>query len=213
VDLASLSEADLVPRRVASALGVAESPGRTSAELLVEYLGPRETLVVLDNCEHVLEGCAPLADVLLRACPGLRLLATSREPLGVAGEVSWPVPPLSLPDPGLARAAATLLRYEAVRLFVERANAVVSGFALTEENAPAVAALCARLDGMPLAIELAASRVRMLSARQIRSCWRERGRAWPSSNATATRMPTKCSAPTSSSLPPCRPWRGWASCP
>ena len=103
----------------------------------------------------------------MHTCPGLRLLATSREPLGVAGEVSWPVPPLSLPDPNGGRALDDLLRCEAVRLFVERANAVVPGFTLTQENAPAVAALCARLDGMPLAIELAASRVRMLSAGQI----------------------------------------------
>ncbi|MBA2534877.1 MAG: tetratricopeptide repeat protein [Rubrobacter sp.] len=167
MDLASLSEAYLLPQRVASTLDVVESPGLPTSELLVEYLEPREALLILDNCEHLLEGCAPLANSLLRACPGVRILATSREPLGVAGEVSWRVPPLSLPDPGLAQAPDDLLRCEAVRLFVDRANSVLPGFMLSESNAPAVAALCARLDGMPLAIELASSRVKMLSAGQI----------------------------------------------
>jgi hypothetical protein len=167
VDLAPLPDANLVPRRVASALGVAESPGRATAELLVEYLKSREMLLVLDNCEHLVEECASLADVLLHACPDVRILATSREPLGVAGEVSWPVPPLALPDVGRGRTPDDLLRFEAVGLFVERAGAVVPGFVLTEEDAPAVADLCARLDGMPLAIELAASRVRILSVGQI----------------------------------------------
>ena len=167
VELASLSGEDLVLRKVASTLGVAESPGRPTSELLVDYLESRKTLLVLDNCEHLVEACASLADVLLHACPDVRILATSREPLGVGGEVSWPVPPLALPDSGRVRAPDDLLRYEAVGLFVERAGAVVPGFVLTEEDAPAVAEVCARLDGMPLAIELAASRVRMLSAKQI----------------------------------------------
>jgi predicted ATPase/DNA-binding CsgD family transcriptional regulator len=165
VHLASLSDPELVARRIASALGVAEAPGRTSTELIVEYLEPRETLLVLDNCEHLVEGCAELSYTMLSTCPDLRLLATSREPLGVAGEVSWPVPPLSLP--GLRHAPEDLLRCEAVRLFVERANAVVPGFALSENNVSAVAGLCAGLDGMPLAIELAASRTRTLSPGQI----------------------------------------------
>jgi predicted ATPase/DNA-binding CsgD family transcriptional regulator len=168
VELAALSDPDLVPQRVASALGVRETPGRRVDELLVEYLGPKAMLLVLDNCEHLVEGCAGLADALLRACPRLRLVATSREPLGVAGEISWPAPPLSLPDTADdVRALGDLLRYEAVRLFVERAAAALPGFALTAENAPAVARICERLDGMPLAIELAASRVRALSPRQI----------------------------------------------
>ena len=167
VDLASLSGRDLVPRKVASTLGVSESQGRQTSELLVDYLGSQEVLLILDNCEHLVEACASLADVLLRACPDVRILATSREPLGVAGEVSWSVPPLSLPDAGRVQTPKELLRCEAVGLFVERVGAVAPGFALTEENAPAVADLCARLDGMPLAIELAASRVRMLSVGQI----------------------------------------------
>jgi non-specific serine/threonine protein kinase len=107
--------------------------------------------------------CASLTDILLRACPGVRILATSREPLGVGGEISWPIPPLSLPDTGCEQAPSKLLRCEAAGLFVERAGTIAPGFALTRENGPAVANLCARLDGMPLAIELAASRVRLLS--------------------------------------------------
>jgi predicted ATPase/DNA-binding CsgD family transcriptional regulator len=167
VELASLSGRDLVQRKVASTLGVAESPGRQTSELLVDYLGSQEALLILDNCEHLVGACASLADVLLRACPHVRILTTSREPLGVAGEVSWSVPPLSLPDTGRVQTPKELLRCEAVGLFVERVGAVEPGFALTDENAPAVADLCARLDGMPLAIELAASRVRMLSVGQI----------------------------------------------
>jgi predicted ATPase len=167
VDLASLSGRDLVPRKVASTLGVAESQGRQTSELLVDYLGSQDVLLVLDNCEHLVESCASLADVLLRACPHVRILATSREPLGVEGEISWPVPPLTLPDAGRSQTPKELLGCEAVGLFVERVGDVAPDFALTEENAPAVADLCARLDGMPLAIELAASRVRMLSVGQI----------------------------------------------
>ncbi len=170
VELAALADPDLVPQRVTSALGMREVPGRWVIELLVEHLKPKEMLVVLDNCEHLIDGCAGLADALLRMCPRLRLVATSREPLGVAGEISWPAPPLSLPDtvsPEGTRALEDPLRYESVRLFVERAAAALPGFALTEENAPAVARICERLDGMPLAIELAASRVRALPPRQI----------------------------------------------
>jgi predicted ATPase/DNA-binding CsgD family transcriptional regulator len=167
VELASLSGPELVQKKVASALGVADSPGRQTSRLLVEYLESKEVLLVLDNCEHLVEECAELADVLLRTCPDVRILATSREALGVAGEVSWPVPPLSLPDTQRGQTMEHLLRCEAVGLFVERAGAVAPGFALTGENGQAVANLCARLDGMPLAIELAASRVRMLSVGQI----------------------------------------------
>jgi predicted ATPase/DNA-binding CsgD family transcriptional regulator len=169
VDLASLSDADLVPQRVASAIGVPEVPGRRTTDLLVAHLGIKDVLLILDNCEHLIDACAELADTLLRTCPGVHLLATSREPLGVAGEVSWPVPPLSLPEPGQDPTAGDLLRFGAVRLFLERANAASPGFALTEGNASAVAALCARLDGMPLAIELAASRAKVLSPDQILS--------------------------------------------
>ncbi len=167
VELASISEPDLVPAAVAQALSLREAQDLSPIEALVEHLAPRRTLVVLDNCEHLVEGRAVLADTLLRACPDLEILATSREPLRISGESSWPVPSLSLPDSRERLLSAELMRYEAVRLFVERAKAVDSGFALTERNAAAVARLCRGLDGIPLAIELAAARTRVLSAEQI----------------------------------------------
>ena len=167
VELASLSDPKLVPGAVASALSVREAPDRSPTEVLVEHVEPRKMLLVLDNCEHLVEECAVLADALLRACPDLGILATSREPLRIAGESSWLVPSLSLPDPRHLPPTAELARYEAVRLFVERAKAVDAGFELTERNASAVAQLCHRLDGIPLAIELAAARVRVLTVEQI----------------------------------------------
>jgi predicted ATPase/DNA-binding CsgD family transcriptional regulator len=167
VELASISDPELVPRAVASALGISEAPELSPTEALVDNLKDRRALLVLDNCEHLIEACADLADVLLATCPDLKLLATSREPLRVQGETNFMVPSLSVPDPGLSIATGELADYEAVRLFVERASAVDSGFALTERNAPAVARLCDRLNGIPLAIELAAARTRVLSVEQI----------------------------------------------
>jgi predicted ATPase/two-component SAPR family response regulator len=167
VELASLSDPALVPQAVASALGVREQPRRPMTETLLDHLRPKKLLLVLDNCEHLIGACAGLADGLLRACPELRILATSREPLRIDGETVWLVPSLSLPDPRHRPPVDELPRYEAVRLFAERAGAALSSFALTEENAPAVARLCRRLEGMPLAIELAASRVKVLSVEQI----------------------------------------------
>ena len=167
VELASVSDPELVPRAVASALGVPEAPDLSPTGALVDNLKGRMVLLVLDNCEHLVEACVDLADVLLATCPELKLLATSREPLRVAGETNFMVPSLSVPDPGLSLATVELADYEAVRLFVDRASAVDSGFALTERNAPAVARLCDRLDGIPLAIELAAARTRVLSVEQI----------------------------------------------
>jgi predicted ATPase/DNA-binding CsgD family transcriptional regulator len=168
VALAPLSDPELVPQAVGSALGAREAPGRTPTEALVEHLEAKKALLIVDNCEHLVGACAKLSDVLLRSCPGLKILATSREALGVAGEVSWAVPPLSSPAPDSAPPAAEGLgRYEAVRLFLERAKAAVPSFGLTEENAPAVARLCRRLEGIPLAIELAAARTKVLSVGQI----------------------------------------------
>lgn len=167
VSLSSLSDAGLVPNAVASALGISETPDRALTEALLAFLEAKGLLLVLDNCEHLVGACAGLADELLRSCPDLKVLATSREPLGVAGEVSWPVPPLSLPDSERGQAPEDLLRSESVRLFVERARATAPDFTLTEENASAVVGLCQRLDGMPLALELAAARVRMFSPAQI----------------------------------------------
>jgi non-specific serine/threonine protein kinase len=167
VDLAPLSDPELVARTVASAVGVAEAPDLSPFEALIEHLKSRKTLLILDNCEHLVEECAELADTLLRTCPELEILATSREPLRVAGESSWQVPSLSLPDAGRSTPVSELAGYEAVHLFVERAQAVEAGFTLTEDNAPAVARLCQKLDGIPLAIELAAARSRVLSVEQI----------------------------------------------
>src|SRR5262249_44188364 len=124
-------------------------------------------LLVLDNCEHVLAACAELAEILLRRCPNLRILATSRERLGITGERTRRVPSLSLPDARSLPAPEDLMRYEAVRLFVERATESNPEFRLTHRNAHAVAEVCTRLDGIPLALELAAARVKVLTAQQI----------------------------------------------
>jgi predicted ATPase/DNA-binding CsgD family transcriptional regulator len=167
VQLAPLSDPNLVPQAVASVLGVRETPGTPLAETLVDYLKPRNVLLVLDNCEHLIGACASFAEALLRRCPDLRVLATSREALGVAGETLFDVPPLSLPDPHHLQAAEGLPHYEASRLFVERARMVRPDFSVTGGNAMTIAQICYRLDGMPLAIELAAARIRVLSVDQI----------------------------------------------
>jgi len=152
---------------VASVLGVREQPACSLTETLSDHLRARKPLLVLDNCEHLIEACADLAEALLRSCPELRVLATSREALGILGEVAWPVPSLSLPDLRRLPAVESLPQYEAARLFVERAVAVKPTFALTEENAASVAQVCYRLDGIPLAVELAAARTKVLSVGQI----------------------------------------------
>jgi predicted ATPase len=146
---------------------VRETPGTPLVRALVGHLEPRETLLVLDNCEHLIEACARLAETTLKSCPRLRVLATSREALRVAGEALFAVPPLSLPDPRRLPAADNMHRYEATELFVERAKTVKPDLAFTEHNAMAVAHICYRLDGIPLAIELAAARAKVLSAEQI----------------------------------------------
>jgi predicted ATPase/DNA-binding CsgD family transcriptional regulator len=167
VELASLADSSLVPQAVASTLGLREQPGRSPTEVLSYYLGSRKVLLVLDNCEHLIEACAELAEALLHSCPELRILATSREALGITGEVAWLVPSLSLPDLRRLPAVESLPRYESARLFVERAVAVKPSFVLTEQNAVAVAQVCYRLDGIPLAIELAAARAKVLPVEQI----------------------------------------------
>jgi non-specific serine/threonine protein kinase len=156
VELAALADPRLVPEAVAATLGIREQPGRALVQTLAERLGPKHLLLVLDSCEHLVDACAALADHLLRACPELRLLATSREPLRIPGETTWRVDPLALPP---ARAAVEQVAdTAAVRLFVERARAVMPTFGLTERTAGPVAALCRGLDGLPLALELAAAR-------------------------------------------------------
>jgi predicted ATPase/DNA-binding winged helix-turn-helix (wHTH) protein/class 3 adenylate cyclase len=167
VDLAPLADGALVPQAVAAAVGVPEMPGQELAATLADTLRPRALLLLLDNCEHVVDACAHLAAGLLRAAPRLRVLATSREPLRAVGEAVYRVPPLAAPGPGQAEPPERVAAYPAVRLFVERARAVRPGFAVTAGNAAAVAHICGRLDGVPLALELAAARVRVLSAEQL----------------------------------------------
>lgn len=167
VELAPLSDPGLVPYEVASVLKVHEPHGRLLADTLASYLRPRQALLVLDNCEHVVSACAELAHALVQACPRLQILATSREPLAVPGEVDWRVPSLSMPDATPPTSVEQLAEYAAVRLFLDRATAAVSSFRLTDDNAASIAEICRRLDGIPLAIELAAVRVRVLSPAQI----------------------------------------------
>jgi predicted ATPase/DNA-binding CsgD family transcriptional regulator/tetratricopeptide (TPR) repeat protein len=172
VELAALVDASLAPQFLASALGVLDVPGRPIVTTLVEQLRQRDLLVVLDNCEHLVDACAALVETLLLACPRLSILATSREMLGVPGEIAWAVPALSTPgSDALTTDAATLVReaprYEAIRLFVERARLVQPSFQITTQNVATLVRICRRLDGMPLPIELSAARVRHLSLEQI----------------------------------------------
>jgi len=172
VDLAALTDPALVERAAAKALGVSEEPGRPLVETLAESLSARSLLLVLDNCEHLLEACAALAYALLSAAPALHILTTSRQALTVMGEQIYPVPPLPVPPTDLTEASEKdphfLMEYDAVRLFMDRAIRVNSGFRLSHRNASLVADICCQLDGIPLAIEMAAARLRSLSVGEIR---------------------------------------------
>ena len=174
VDLAPIIDPDLVPVAVARAQGLPDQPGRSTMETLLRFIGDRQMLVVLDNCEHLLDACAALIVALLGACPGLTLLTTSREPIGVAGEVTWRVRSLSLAD-------------EAIELFTDRARHVRPDFHLTDDNTTAVTEICRRLDGMPLAIELAAARIRALSLTEILDSLHDRFRLLTGGARTAVR--------------------------
>jgi predicted ATPase/class 3 adenylate cyclase len=167
VELASICDAVLVPQTVAAALGIRESAGRPILQLLTEYLRNKEMLLMLDNCEHLLSTCAQLVTTLLQACPNLCILATSREALDIPGEVPFRVPSLSAPDARRIPPIEKLIEYESVRLFVERAGVIQPDFALTHANALPVAQICHRLDGIPLAIELAVARVKMMRVEQV----------------------------------------------
>src|SRR5437763_3894310 len=169
VELARLEDPALLPAAVIAAIGIAEVPGRSPLDAMVGHLRDRSALLVLDNCEHLLDACAELADPLLRACPSLTIVATSRAPLGVPGEALWRVPSMSLPAEARRQPIGALDQSDAVRLFIDRALQVRPNFAITAANAPAVAQICHDLDGIPLAIELAAARVRMLAPEQIAS--------------------------------------------
>jgi non-specific serine/threonine protein kinase len=167
VELAPVADPALVPGTVAQALRLREEPGRPMSETLCDHCRGRSMVLVLDNCEHLLWACTTLAGMLLRAAPGLHILATSREALGVAGERRYRVPPLSVPDPAHLPVPELAGSYEAVRLFVARAQERRDSFSLTSANARVVAEVCARLDGLPLAIELAAARVAAMSVEMI----------------------------------------------
>lgn len=173
-EFASIAEAELVTRAVAATLGVREQAERPISETLMSHLKSYEVLLILDNCEHLVDAVAQLSASLLESCPEIHILATSREPLGVPGEMVWTVPPLSLPDPqpwrGPGGEQVALVSYqqsEAMQLFAVRAAAASPGFQLNAENASWVAGICRRLDGIPLAIELAAARLRAFTVRQI----------------------------------------------
>ncbi len=186
-ELAPLSDPGLVPQRVAAALGVREEPGRPLIETLQEALGSRTLLILLDNCEHLATACGALAKQLIEGTTGARILATSREALGVPGEVLWRVPPLHVPD---MRGPGRLTRreigqFESVRLFAVRAATVAPTFSLTDQNAETVAQICSRLDGIPLAIELAAARVKVLPVGQILTRLEDRFRLLTSGSPTA----------------------------
>ncbi|MBC8065610.1 MAG: tetratricopeptide repeat protein [Chlorobia bacterium] len=178
VELAALTEPAQVLRTITQSLGIHEESGRPLIDVLVESIRAKRTLLILDNCEHLLDACAETSELLLRAVPDLRILTTSREPLGIAGERTYRVPSLGLPPqisvgpnphtPGeVAFTAADLNQYEAVRLFIDRAVLSSPSFVVTNESAPALAQLCTRLDGIPLALELAAARCRALSVQEI----------------------------------------------
>jgi predicted ATPase/DNA-binding CsgD family transcriptional regulator len=167
VELADLHEQALLVHTIAGSLGLRELHEPWGVASLRAYLRDRHLLLLLDNCEHLIDACAVTVDALLRACPNLRVLATSREPLAVGGEHTYPVGALSVPDSPQAADTHGLTRYEGVSLFIERAGAVLPGFAVDDGNRHAVVALCRRLDGVPLALELAALRLRALAPDQI----------------------------------------------
>jgi len=167
VALAQIDDPADVGQAVATQLGVPDTPGQDPTEAIVKYMADHPVLVVLDNCEHLAEAAASLAEYLLAACPALVLLATSREALGVEGELSWQVPPLSLPGSHRAPTASALAGSAAVRLFEQRAQLVLPSFLVTDGNAASVLTICQRVDGLPLAIELAAARMRILSSAQL----------------------------------------------
>src|SRR6266566_3713416 len=167
VELASLTDPAFVPQQVASSLGLSEQPGRPLIDTLSEAFQTRKLLLVLDNCEHLIAACAQLVETLLRSCAALHILATSREAFNIPGETIWPVPSLAVPDANHLPPIEGLVKYEAVHLFIERAVSVLPHFRLTQDNVPALMQVCRRLDGLPLAIELAAARVKVLSLEQI----------------------------------------------
>src|SRR5579884_2229057 len=188
VELAPLADPAMAPHAVADALGVREEAGRSLLQALKDHLQSKTLLLLLDNCEHLLTACAALAENLLRHCPQVRILATSREPLGVTGEQSYRVPSLDLPPPPAPNAGLRvrdLLDYDSARLFADRPALVKPDFLLSEADAPCLARLCRHLDGIPLAVELAAARMRVLTVEQIEARLSDRFRLLTGGSRTA----------------------------
>lgn len=185
VELAPLADPTLVAQTMAATLGVREQPGRTILDALMDYARTKTMLLILDNCEHLIETCAHMADTLLRAAPGLKILVSSREPLGIAGETAYRVPSLSLPDPWQLHDLNALAGNDCVHLFIDRALAAFPRFGLKEKNAPAIADICLRLDGIPLAIELAAARTKVFAPEQIAARLDDRFRLLTGGSRTA----------------------------
>ena len=168
VELAQLTEANQVTQSFASILGVREETGRPVLDTLIEHLKDKTVLFLLDNCEHLLSEAARVTDAIIRACSGVTFLSSSREPLGIGGEIIYQLPSLSLPESDAPLVSPQrLMQYEGIRLFVERASLLSPSFLMTEANAPAIVQICSRLDGIPLALELAAARVKALPVEQI----------------------------------------------
>ncbi len=185
VELAMLSDPALVPQTVAALLGVREEPNYPLTRALTAYLRAKTLLLIFDNCEHIVETCAQFSETLLRACANLRIMVTSRETLGVMGERVLRVPSLQLPDVQAPPPLHDLAQYEAIRLFVDRAATVKPAFTLNEANAVAVTQICQQLDGVPLAIELAAARVRAMTPEQIAARLDDRFRLLTGGSRTA----------------------------
>ena len=185
IELAPLTDAARVADTVASVLKVREESGRSLLQTLADALASRSLLLILDNCEHLLAAVAQLADTLLRSCPNVRIMASSREGLGIAGEKIYRLPSLALPEANKFLMPHVLENYDSVRLFVDRAVAVAPAFAITHANAPAVAQVCRRLDGIPLAIELAAARIRVMPIEQIATRLHDRFRLLTGGSRTA----------------------------
>ena len=190
IDLASLTASNLIAPTVAVTVGVRESADRSEREALLQFCRTRRLLLVLDTCEHLLDGCAEIAETLLRSAPQLQILATSREPLRVPGEMLYHVPSLSLPDASVSLSEDELTRFEATQLFVERAQASLMQFKPATSDVPAIIGICRRLDGIPLAIELAAAHVAALPPAEIEGRLNDRFRLLAGRRTTVTRQRT-----------------------
>jgi predicted ATPase/class 3 adenylate cyclase len=184
-ELAPVTDPALIPQTLLSVFNLREDSHSDGLEILIDYLRDKSVLLVLDNCEHLIEACAQISETLLRACPKLKILAGSREALGIPGEVAYRVPSLNTPDPASLPSWNELEEVDSIRLFIERATIAKPGFILTKDNASSLAQICSRLDGIPLAIELAASRIRVLTPEQIAARLDDRFRLLTSGSRTA----------------------------